>query len=83
MTTREDVLKQLGRELEKFYNNAPRGKAILRLEYFVIKNSKKIMSNEIKPIELLKAANLESKNISGEINRALKLSQYVEITREM
>lgn len=83
MTKRDDLLKQLGKELGLFYKSAPYGETILRLKYFVIKNSTKIKSAEIKPIELLKAANLESKNISGEINRALKLSKYVEITKTL
>lgn len=83
MEKREEILKQLGKELGVFYKSAPYGETILRLEYFVIKNSKKILCAKVKPMELLKAANLENKKISGEIARALKLSQYVEITREM
>ena len=81
MTKRDEVVRQLGNELKSFYNSAPKGESTLRLEYFVIKNSKIILVNNIKPKDLLNAADLGSKKIAPEITRALKLSSYVEIIK--
>ncbi len=83
MDKREEILKQLGNSLGNFYNSAPRGSATLRLEYFIIKNSKIILENNILPKDLLSAAKLNKKKITSEINRSLKLSAYVKIIKEL
>lgn len=67
---------KLGNELNKLYNEALKGEQVLNIHLFGIKYGEFIILNGIKPIEIIRAADL-NESYATELSKGIKLSNFV------
>lgn len=69
-------------KLKELYDNAPRNEQVAMIHLFGIKYGEEILSNKIKPADIVKAAGI-SDTYRTEVSKAIKLSKYVDIKRDV
>lgn len=73
-----DLIMELGRELKKMYETASRNEQVAMVHVFAIKNGEIILKNKIKPVDIIKAADLQE-SYKTEISKGVKLSKFVTV----
>ena len=77
-----DLIISLGQELKRMYEKANRNEQVAMIHVFAIKNGKTIIENNIKSVDIIKAAGLQE-SYKTEISKGVKLSNYVELQKDV
>ena len=78
MESKIDLKSQLGQELKRMYDKAPRNEQVTMVHLFGIKNGETIVSNGLKASDIVQEAGIND-SYKTEVSKGIKLAAYVDI----
>ena len=77
-----DLVIALGQELKCMYDHAPESEQVTMIHVFAIKNGAKILSNSLKPSDIVHVAGIHD-SYKTEVSKGIKLSKYVAVKADV